>query len=543
MGKLFDKLFMNGNFFTPYQEPKIDFVGVKGGKIVKYGGKDELKPYDDAAEIIDLKGKYVYPGFTDAHMHLMVYSQKNLYEVALNDITSKEAMMKKVKEFIHEKNIESGEWIIGSGWNQDKFDDTELPDRYLLDEISKEHPICFTRACYHICAVNSKALQLADIDENTVSKNGGRIDKDTKGFPTGILRENAMELVTKVIHGIKDKERMKELIIKGCEDLAKLGVTTVHTDDFPFVEDKEVLWEVLKELAIKDALPIRVVLQLRATEVEDIYRYKKMGMQSWERINNLVVGPIKIIADGSLGAMTAALDKPYEGDIENFGLMLMHEKELDQLIYESFKHNFDIGIHAIGDRTMRVILEIYEKYQHVYKKKGFRPSIIHCQIGSKEILDQFKKLSIIANIQPIFLNTDWKIAENRVGKERLTYSYCWRKYIDMGILCVGSSDAPIESFNPLYGIYTAVTRKDLDGFPEGGWMPEENLNIKEAIHMFTINGSYLSHEEDIKGSIEIGKYADFVVLSDDLCKINKAYIKDVTVEETIVGGEYIFKYA
>ncbi|QZY55624.1 amidohydrolase [Crassaminicella profunda] len=539
MGKVFDKVFANGRFMRNNEQKKIDFVAVKNGKIVKCGRAEEMNDYKTDYEIIDLKGKFVYPGFTDAHMHLIAYSQKKLYEVALNDVYSREELVKKVKTFIKKKNIKPGDWVIGAGWNQDQFEDNVFPDRYLLDEISTQHPIHLTRTCYHICVVNSKALDLAGIDENTISPDGGKIDQDKDHIPTGILRENAMDLVTRILPGIKDKNRMKELIIKGCEDLAKVGITTVHTDDFPFVEDKETLWKVFKELANNNELPIRVVLQLRAAKEDDIYHYERMGLKSFDKINNLVVGPIKVITDGSLGSRTAALEEPYEDDKENKGLMLMSEEKLDQLVHESFYHDFDICMHAIGDRSMRAILASYERYYDLYREKGFRPSIIHCQIGNSEILNGFKKLNIIANIQPIFSNTDWKIAESRIGKERLKYSYCWKTYMDMGIVCVGSSDAPIESFNPLYGIYTAVTRKDLEGNPKNGWVPEESLDIHRAVDLFIKNASYLSHEEEEKGSIEVGKYADFVVLAEDLLKVDEEHIKDILVENTIVGGKIL----
>lgn len=539
MGKVFDKVFANGRFMRSKGKKKIDFVAVKNGKIVKYGRSEEINNYEDDYEVIDLKGKYIYPGFTDAHMHLVAYSQKKLYEVALDNVYSRAELVKKVKAFIKEKNIKPGDWVAGAGWNQDQFEDKVFPDRYLLDQISTQHPIHLTRTCYHICVVNSKALDLARIDENTASPDGGKIDQDKDHIPTGILRENAMDLVTSILPGIKDKNKMKELIIKGCKDLAKVGITTVHTDDFPFVEDKKTLWEVFKELANNNELPIRVVLQLRAAKKEDIYNYQKMGLKSWDKINNLVVGPIKVITDGSLGSRTAALEESYEDDQGNKGLMLMSEERLEKLVHESFNHDFDICMHAIGDRSMRAILASYEKHYDLYRKKGFRPSIIHCQIGNIDILNRFKKLDIIANIQPIFLNTDWKIAESRIGKERLKYSYCWKTYMDMGILCVGSSDAPIESFNPLYGIYTAVTRKDLEGKPKNGWVQEESLNINRAIDLFTINAAYLSHEEKEKGSIQVGKYADFVILSDDLLRVDEECIKDILVENTIVGGNIL----
>ena len=212
------------------------------------------------------------------------------------------------------------------------------------------------------------------------------------------------------------------------------------------------------------------------------------------------------------------------------------EKEYDEIIYESFKNDLDLCVHAIGDRTMRIILNLYEKHQKLYKQKKFRPSIIHCQIASKDILKKFKKLDIIANIQPVFVCSDWQIAERRVGVERLKYSYCWKKFLKQGITCAGSSDAPVESFNPIYGIHAAVNRQDLTGMPAEGWIPEEKLDLKEAILLFTKGSAFLSHEEDFKGSFEVGKYADFVALSSDLFTINKEQIKDVLVEKTIVGG-------
>ncbi|MFZ5965976.1 MAG: amidohydrolase [Bacillota bacterium] len=534
-----DKLFVNGNFYCKEGKSPIRYIGVKDGRIVSKGNGEEINLDGIASEIVNLGGSSVYPGFIDAHLHLIAYSQKELYEVSLNDVQSKEEMVLKIRKFIKEKNLQKGEWVIGSGWNHEEFDDKELPDRFLLDQISSDHPIFLLRTCYHICVVNSNALKVANIHVDSVSPKGGKIDRDGSGIPTGILRENAMDLLAAVMPKIHDKERIKQLVMKGCMDLAEAGITTVHTDDFSYVEDKETLWACYRELAESDKLPIRVILQLRAATIDDIQDYHRLGLASWQRHNNMVVGPIKIIADGSLGSRTAALDEPYADDKENKGIMLIQPDNLDKMVYESLINDFDICIHAIGDKTMGLVLEIYEKHEEMIRRKECRPSVIHCQIGSKEILEKFQRLNVIANIQPIFLHSDWKIAENRVGKERLDYSYAWKKYIDAGIKCAGSSDAPIESFNPLYGIYSAVTRMDLTEKPPGGWIPEEGLAIKDAIDIFTINAAYLSHEEALKGDFEIGKYADFVILSDDLRRIEENSIKNVRVEKIYIGGNLI----
>jgi predicted amidohydrolase YtcJ len=537
-----DKIFINGEFMNGPEKLDISFVEVVDGKIASFGdleGLDEILRKNESAEVIDLENKYVYPGFTDAHMHLIAYSQKKLKEINLSGVKSRSELVEKAKKFIKDNHIKEGQWIIGAGWNQDDFDDGVFPDRLLLDEISKDNPICFTRACYHICAVNSKALEKAGINEKTKTPDGGRIDRDQFEVATGILRENAMELITDVISNDIGEDEMKKMILEGCNDLAKVGVTTVHTDDFPFVENKRLLWKVFSDLAKNDELPIKVVLQLRAASVDEVMFYRELGIKSWDKLNNLVIGPIKIISDGSLGSRTAALEDDYSDEPGNRGLMLLDKDVLDDIILTSFTNGFDMGVHAIGDRSMNVILDIYEKHYNLYKEKGFRPSLIHCQIASDEILSKFKKLDVIANIQPIFQITDWKIAKDRVGGERMKKSYCWRDYIDKGIICVGSSDSPIESFNPMLGIYAAATRKDLFGLPEKGWEADQKISVKEAFEMFTTNAAYLSHEENIKGTIEIGKDADFVVLPKNIFTTPEDEIKDINSEITIVSGSMV----
>lgn len=533
--KKFDQVFVNGNFYSQNRE-KIEYIGVKDGKISEIGNQKE--DYI-AAQTINLHGKPVYPGFSDAHLHLVTYAQKKRYEVSLSHCSSKDEMKHTIDAFIKKNKIKPNEWVIGAGWDQELFPDKGYPDKLLLDDVSTDHPMIMTRACYHICVVNSKALKTCEINGETVCPEGGKIDKDINGNLTGILRENAMRLITAHIPSISSKGKLKQLILEGCKDLAAAGVTTIHTDDFSFVENKKILWEAYKELAETNQLPIHIVLQLRVSSIKDIYEYMVLGFKSCQNINRLRIGPIKIISDGSLGSRTAALDKPYSDDENNTGILLNSEHELERMIYESFKNNFDISVHAIGDRAMRIVLNIFEKHELLYKAKQFRPSIIHCQIGSKKILERFKKLGVIANIQPAFIFTDWDVAGERVGDERLNYSYCYKKYMDHDILCVGSSDAPIESFNPLYGIYAAVNRKDLKGMPEKSWMPEERINITAAIKMYTLNTAFLSHEETTKGSLEVGRDADFVVLSDDLLTIPEEDIKDIRVESTYVNGELI----
>ncbi|WP_066504824.1 amidohydrolase [Abyssisolibacter fermentans] len=524
--------YINGNIITMNSDlQNANYFIVEDGCFSEVGNDFELSSFD--GEIIDLKGKTVLPGFTDSHMHILSYATKKEFQVDLTKVRSLEQLADVTKEFVKKKKLKKGDWVVGVGWNHEYFEDCKLPDRKLLDEISAELPIILIRACYHICVVNTKALDLAGLLSETKEVNGGQIDRDGQGNPTGILRENACELVEGLIPTINDIKTVKELLISGLNDAASVGLTTVCIDDFSYVEDKEMLLRAYKELEKDDKLPINIILQLRTESVEDIHTYKRLGLKSWQKGKRIVVGPIKIIGDGSLGSSTAALNEPYENEGDNRGILVETEDKLDKMINESFNNDFDIAIHAIGDRAMQVILDSYKRYQNIIKEKKFTPSIIHCQIANEKVIQDMKAMNIIANIQPIFVCTDWRIVRKRVGKLREKYSYCWNTFLKNEILCVGGSDAPIESFNPLYGIYSAVTRKDMESKPEGGWCTEEAVSIKEAVKMFTINTAYATHQEQERGSIQKGKNADFVILDKDIeniyddfngCRVIRSYV-------------------
>ena len=533
-----EKIYINGNVITMDEKcPRADYIIVKDGVILETGKGEIPGRFKAAGEVTDLGGKTVVPGFADCHMHLLNYSLRKEREVDLSGTASVEELVQRVKSFTFKNNIKPGEWVVGAGWNNEDFPDKKLPDKKVLDSISAMHPIKLTRACCHLHSVNSLALDIAGIDRDTPDTGGGEIDRDAYGYPTGILRENAIHRVNKHIPVPGDKRLLKDLILKGCIKLAAAGITTVHTDDFPYSRDKKSLLEAYRELEKEGRLPIRVVLQLRADGPEDIDDYAGLGIRPGKTLGKLVFGSVKIIADGSLGARTAALTEPYCDQPENRGI-LVHEKEpLEKIITKAFDLGFDVAVHAIGDRAYETVLDLFGRHRDTIKNKGLRPSVIHCQIGSERVLGLMKVLDVTANIQPVFLNSDWKMAESRVGNKRLEYSYCWRKYMDMGIRCVGSSDAPVEPFEPLYGIYSAVTRKDLNGKPEEGWLIKEGLTPGQALRLFTVNPAYLIHREDRLGSIAEGFAADMVVLSEDIFKVPHERIRDIKVLGTIAGGQ------
>jgi hypothetical protein len=533
-------IYVNGNVITMDKEcPRADYIIVRDGVIQETGKAKKSNRFKNTASIVDLGGKTVLPGFTDCHMHLVSYSHRKEREADLTGARSADELIERVKRFIAEKDLKPGEWVVGAGWNNEDFPDRMLPDKKMLDLISAVHPIKLTRACYHLHSVNSLALNLAGIGRDTSDVYGGKIDRDAGGFPTGILMENAIGPVNDCIPGIRGKGLLKSLIVKGCTDLAEAGITTVHTDDFSYTQDKKSLLEAYYELDRENALPIRAVLQMRITRPGDIDAFTALGIRPGKTLGRLTYGAIKIVADGSLGAGTAALTEPYSDRPGNRGMFTFEEHYLEEMIAKAFERGFDAAVHAIGDRAYETVLNLFGKYRNIIEDKGLRPSIIHCQIGSKRILDKMKDLDITANIQPVFINSDWKMAESRIGKERLEYSYCWQKYMDMGIRCVGSSDAPIEPFAPLYGIYSAVTRKDLEGRPAGGWLTEQKLTPGQALRLFTVNPPYLTRQENCLGSISRGKLADMIVLSEDIFTMPHERIKEIEVISTIVGGQAV----
>ncbi|SDY87853.1 amidohydrolase [Tindallia californiensis] len=514
----------------------------ENGMITKIGDSNDLLPLLKDEDIrINLQQKTVIPGFTDSHMHLLAYGSTKEQVVSLKEIPSIDALKKAVTQHIDRKSIPIGDWVNGSGWNQDLFSDRKIPDRQDLDSISRKHPIKLLRMCYHICSVNSKALELAGITKHTPDPEGGKIDRDSHGNPTGVLRETAMELINRVIPPIENKEEMKNLILSACDDLVKHGFTCVHTDDFGFVGDRQALLDAYKELNEAKKLPLQIVLQMIIYKPEDIRFYIDNQLQSWKSMDRLIPGPIKILADGSLGSRTAALYKPYSDDAETSGFMLMSEKRLETMIKLAFENDFDVAAHGIGDKTIETLLDIYAKHEALYQSKHLRPSIIHSQIGSESILRKYRELQVIANIQPIFTHSDLHIAEARIGSDRLKHSYCWKTYLEMEIPTVGSSDAPVESFNPFWNIYTAIARKDLMGNPQDGWIPEEALTRKEAFELFTTKPPLLSGESHQSGKLKEGYWANFLVLQKDPFVVRPEELKDFMPIATYFRGEKTYE--
>ena len=506
-------IYYNGKFWS--HGDQFDWLQVDtNGKIVAVG----QGPPPSSDEMIDLEGFYIYPGFHDAHIH--VYSLgRTAFRLNLQKVNSISELQRKLKDYAATHPELS--WIVGFGWDQDLFEEKRYPSRFDLDAVVSDLPVVLLRACHHIGVVNSKAIDILDIDSNTPDPPGGLIDKDKDG-PTGILREEALKLVTPHIENFDETTR-KKIFKLGLEECAKVGLTSVHTND-------PKAWQTYFALAENDELPVRVFLTLPYKDFEenpDIQEGQGSGLFSIERV--------KLFADGSLGASTAALNEPYSDgsaqDPEGRGVLIHESKELEKMVERIASRKFKVETHAIGDRAAEQVLE-------QYKKLGLKRQVLtHCQILSPKAIQLLKETETIANIQPPFIYSDSQWAESRVGS-RIMYSYAWKTLLEKGIICAGGSDAPIESPSPLKGLFAAVFRQT-KAFPEG-WHTEECLTIQDAIGMYTLGGAIAVDRENVLGKLEVGFLADFVVLDKDILS-NPEHLNSAMVLMTVVGGKIRFR--
>ncbi|PLX33240.1 MAG: amidohydrolase [Clostridiales bacterium] len=540
-----DLILINGNVVTmDTNNKKAEAFAVKAGKFVKVGtNKDVLELKDDNTEVIDLKGKTVVPGFNEAHMHLL-NSGYNMHKIDLNGAKSIKEVIERSKKYISMKKPQPGEWILGFGWNQMLFEEKRNLTRNDLDQISTDNPICFIRVCVHSAATNSKAIEIAGITKDTPQPVGGKFYRDENGEPTGIFSETARYMIYDMIPDAGVNE-IKEMIMDAAKVASGYGVTSVQTDDFEAMPGKD--WrKVLKaysELVEEGILPVRIYEQCLLPDMGRLKEFLDEGYKTGQGDEYFKIGPLKLLTDGSLGARTAYLSEPYADDPSTSGIYVFSQDELDELACAAHEGGLQLVFHAIGDGAMRQCFKAFEKAQNHKFKEDPRFGIIHLQITDEFLLEEFKRQNVVAYAEPICLNNDIHMAEDRVGKERAKVSYNYRTLFDSGVHVSISSDWPVDSVNPMKNIYVGVTRKDYDGYPEGGWNPEQRLTIEQALYGFTMGSAYASFEEELKGSVEDGKLADFVVLSEDILEIEPDKIQDIEVEMTFMGGKLVYSKA
>ena len=509
------------------------------GRISALGGEEILKDYPEA-KVVRLSGKTAYPGFFDSHLHVLEYGI-TLGSCSVDDCEDSKDLITRLKDFIFKRKIAPGQVVWARGFNENKFTDKVLPDRYLLDSISTDHPIILIRACGHLAVANSAMLKKAGIEKGGPIP-GGYIDIDSKGIPNGIMREDALLMLDNAQDEFTAAE-IKESILRAQAALFSKGISAVCSDDITSLQDRKhyrLVMTAYKELAEEGKLKLRVFEQAQLPDVDSFNQFIKEGHHVLERIGNFTQVSFKILQDGSLGAHTAYLREPYEDDGSNRGIFIYPKEKLEAMVMAAQKVNMPVAVHAIGDGALDMVLDAIEKARNACPQFSPRHAVVHCQITDEAQIARFADLSVIAMIQPIFVATDMLIAETLLGKKRVSTSYNWKRFLENGVHLSFGSDCPVEDANVPANIYCAVTRKSLAGEPEGGWLPDQCLTIGEALRCATGEGAYASYAEDSLGSLEVGKYADMIVLDRDLYIIPSDEIKDVEIVSVIIGGETVY---
>lgn len=532
-----DTILTNGVIYTLDDNNTIaNTLVIEKGRIAAVGDKSLLSLATSETKVINLRGRPVYPGFGDSHMHVLCYGDA-LNQVNLLGAASMDELIQRGKEYIRENQIPSGKVVWGLGWNQDRMMEKRMPLRHDLDQISTKHPVVFLRVCEHIASVNSCALDTFGISRHTPQLPGGCFFLGEDGEPNGIFCETALQWLKKGKNKV-NLEYIKEIILKVLNIASSYGITSVHSEDFCSIDgcDYNMVIRAYRELALEGQLPVRVNEQCRIDSEQQMEEFFARGYRTGYGDSFFRLGPLKMIGDGSLGARTAWLSHPYEDAPDTEGIPLMTQEEMDRRVCKARSHDMPVAIHAIGDRCLEMALNSVERAHRLMPEKNLRDGIIHCQIATPTLLNDMQRLQVQAYIQPIFLDYDLHIARQRVGEAAARTSYAWKSLLERGIPTSGGSDCPVETMNIIHNIHCAVNRTDLNGEPEGGWYEEQCLSVKEALHLFTKNVAYASGEEKDKGTLQVGKYADLVVLEEDLFHIPTKRIKDVRVEMTMMDG-------
>jgi len=525
-----DLCLVNGNIITmDPTNPKAEAIVTCGEKIIGVGTSEDMKALSsETTKVIDLERKTVLPGFIDCHIHLPS-SGALLTQLNLKGAKSIEEIKEIIRIEVGKKS--PGAWIVGRGWDNIILAEKRFPTRWDLDEAAPNNPVFLVRICTHIILVNSKALELVKITRNTESPPGGQIDKDPEtNEPTGILREAATSLVRSIV-SFSDEEYLQNL--RAVFELAvSKGITSIHSlPELDLAVAPQ--WKALQTLLMRKELPIRIYFLIPEASLTNL---NELGISTEFGNLKLKIGAIKILLDGGLGGRTAALSEPYSEDSENRGILVYTEEQVHEIVKTAHKADFQLAIHCIGDKASIVALNAIEAALEKKPKKDHRHRIEHASVLNKELIQHMRKLGVIASVQPPFIFSDTWISEC-VGKERAKYVYPFKTMLEEGIKLVASSDSPTEAIDPLFGIQTAVSRVTASGKI---FVPEERISVEQAIRMYTLDAAYASFEKYTKGSIEPGKLADLVVLSDDPLQVPTDKISEINVETTIVGGKIVY---
>lgn len=539
---MLDKLFVNGNIYTMASEgDRLSALGVKDG-IIAYAAETVPEKLPDAAELIDLKGQTMIPGMGDSHQHLYAYCQ-NLTFVDLSGVRSVDEMIGAMKARADE--MPEGGWIKGVNFDQTKWKENRFPTLEEMDRISRTHPVVIKRTCLHCVVANSKGLEIVGVGRGYKSDGGGLVELDENGYPNGILREQSTKVFDDVMPDpLKDPNVQKEIISRVFRDMSSRGITTIHTYAAKIWQYNESI-DIYRDFERRGELPVRVTVC-----IDELFEPEKLTEeQRKDPYRKAQLGAYKIFSDGSLGSRSAALREPYADDPGNSGFVLCTQEELNEKVCTGYRKGLQPAIHAIGDRALDMTVSAIEytlkktaeegmSREEQEKRLPFR--IIHAQLADQEQIARMAKLPLIADMQPIFLQTDLHWMEERVGKERLSQNFPMKSMLDAGIIMTGGSDCPVETYDPIQGMATAVTRTDPNGYPQGGYIPQEKLSVYDALCLYTKNMPFATGQEEVLGTLEEGKFADLAVLDRNPFDTPEEHLREIRVMQTYIAGERVF---
>lgn len=513
---------------------QFEAFAVRDGKIVAIGKTETVaRVAGDVNQRLDLQGKTVLPGIIDAHGHVLGLGQ-TLQLVDLRDAKSEQQAVALVSDFAAHSGS-SSDWILGRGWNQENWNSRQFPSATSLDEQLNDRPVWLTRVDGHAGWANSKALELAGITAASVSPEGGEIIRDSNGEPTGVLIDNAMNLVEAIIPS-ENAEQQQAALKLAFAHLNQRGITGVH--------DAGVSAEtiaVYQQLVAQNEMPLRVYAMIGANEPKLKELLANGPIETADQ--RFTVRSVKIYADGALGSRGAALLHPYHDDPQQLGLLVTSPENIKALYELIIPYGFQINTHAIGDRANRIALDAFEHAFANYGGRNLRHRIEHAQVVHPDDLSRFKSLNIIPSMQPTHATSDKNMAEDRLGKERMQGAYAWKTLLEQGSIIAAGSDFPVELADPFFGLHAAVTRQDRDNQPAGGWYPAEAMTRVEALRSFTLDAAYAAGQEASLGSLEPGKWADFIVLDQNPFTQAAAKLWQQQVLATYIAGKQVYSSA
>lgn len=515
--------FVNANI---YGNSSHDAILVQNGKIAALGNGALIKSRAD--RVVDLHNAFVMPGFIEAHAHLLGVGQSKL-TLDLRGL-SPDAIVALVAESA--SSTAPGTWIKGRGWDQNLWVDKQFPHQDWLRDIP--HPAYLRRVDGHAVWLNDKAMQIANIDDNTVSPTGGEIIRDQNGKATGVLIDNAIELVNKFVNK-PDRKELENYLAVGIKEAHRYGITSFH--DAGVSRDALALFE---DYARNNRLPLRIYAFIDGDDQHLVDSFLERGPIY---VNNfLSIRGIKYFADGALGSRGAFLLEHYHDQPNSTGLQLIHKLQLVERTKRALAAGFQVATHAIGDGANRLVLDAYQEALAEVPAHDARLRVEHAQLVDRSDHDRFKQLSVIASMQPTHCTSDMAWVADRIGFDRMRdRAYPWRSLLDAGAKLAFGSDAPVENINPLLGLYAAITRKDVRGYPEDGFMPEQKLTFEEALDGYHASAAFAEFNEHQKGAIKEGFLADFAVFDEDILRIPVSDLLDETPIMTIVGGEIVYE--